>query len=94
MDWVKEFYSKQNEWFAIYLGKIDESHHKRAWLVQEMGRLKTRSKILELGAGGGQTAAAMANLGHDVTMIELLPDSAKKRCTTCKRFEKWIFRGN
>lgn len=77
MDWVKEFYSKQNEWFAIYLGKIDESHHKRAWLVQEMGRLKTRSKILELGAGGGQTAAAMANLGHDVTMIELLPDSAK-----------------
>lgn len=77
MDWVREFYSKQNEWFGIYLGNIEESHHKRAWLVQELADLKSKIKILELGAGGGQTAAAMANLGHDVTMIELLHESAE-----------------
>jgi SAM-dependent methyltransferase len=77
MDWVKEFYSKQNEWFGIYLGKIEESHHKRAWLVQEFGQLTGAASILELGAGGGQTAAAIANLGHKVTMIELLPDSVE-----------------
>ena len=77
MEWVKEFYSKQNEWFGIYLGEIEESHHKRAWLVQEFGKLHSSVKILELGAGGGQTAAAIANLGHTVTMIELLPDSSE-----------------
>jgi SAM-dependent methyltransferase len=77
MDWVKTFYSKQNEWFGIYLGKIEESHHKRAWLVQEFGQLNAAVNILELGAGGGQTAAAIANLGHNVTMIELLPDSVE-----------------
>jgi SAM-dependent methyltransferase len=76
MDWVKEFYSKQNEWFGIYLGKIEESHHKRAWLVQEFANLSTAVNILELGAGGGQTAAAIANLGHKVTMVELLVESA------------------
>ena len=77
MDWVKTFYSKQNEWFGIYLGKIEESHHKRAWLVQEFGQLRGTANVLELGAGGGQTAAAIANLGHKVTMIELLHDSVE-----------------
>jgi SAM-dependent methyltransferase len=75
MDWVKEFYSKQNEWFGVYLGKVDESHHKRAWLVQDMASIRGKANVLELGAGGGQTAAAIANLGHNVTMIELLPES-------------------
>ncbi len=76
MDWVKTFYSKQNEWFGVYLGEVEEPHHKRAWLVQEMANLIGRASILELGGGGGQTAFALANLGHEVQMIELLPDSA------------------
>lgn len=77
MDWVKTFYSKQNEWFGIYLGSVNETHHKRAWLIQEFACLHKRSKILELGAGGGQTAIALANLGHQVTMVELLEESVK-----------------
>jgi len=75
LDWVKDFYSKQNEWFGVYLGAVDESHHKRAWLIQELAELRSSVKVLELGAGGGQTAAAIANLGHEVTMVELLPES-------------------
>ncbi len=77
MNWVKEFYNIQNNWFGIYLGPVGEEHHKRAWRVQEFAKLKTRVKVLELGAGGGQTAIALANLGHDVTMIELLSDSCE-----------------
>lgn len=75
MDWVETFYSKQNEWFGVYLGSVEESHHKRAWLVHEMAELKGICQVLELGAGGGQTTYALANLGHHATMIELLPDS-------------------
>lgn len=75
MDWVEEFYGAQNNWFGVYLGDIDESHQERAELIENM--TKTGSKtILELGAGGGQTAIAMAQNGNIVTMIELLKDSA------------------
>jgi SAM-dependent methyltransferase len=77
MDWVKTFYSKQNEWFGVYLGPVDAPHHRRAFLIEEMGQLEQPAKILELGAGGGQTAAALANLGHEVTMIELLEESVE-----------------
>ena len=76
MDWVKEFYATQNEWFGVYLGDISPSHHMRASLVQQMTGTETK-KILELGAGGGQTAIALGQLGHEITMIELLQESAQ-----------------
>jgi len=97
MDWVETFYSKQNEWFGVYLGPVEEDHHKRAWLIQEMADLIEPSRILELGAGGGQTAAAMANLGHEVTMIELLPDSvahAKKLAVEMKKRSMHVLQGD
>jgi SAM-dependent methyltransferase len=77
MDWVKTFYSKQNEWFGIYLGEIESTHLKKADLVQDYSPIKQNAEILELGAGGGQTAASIANKGHNVTMIELLEDSVE-----------------
>ena len=63
MDWVREFYSCQNEWFGVYLGEVEESHQERAQLVNEMSD-KHPKVILELGAGGGQTSVALAQLGH------------------------------
>jgi SAM-dependent methyltransferase len=72
--WVKEFYSKQNSWFGAYLGPIEAAHHSRAALVNEMTDPHPK-KILELGAGGGQTAFALAQLGHELTTIELLEES-------------------
>lgn len=74
MDWVENFYEAQNEWFGVYLGEVEESHRERAALVQEMTNTSTK-EILELGAGGGQTAIALAELGHRVSMIELLEES-------------------
>lgn len=78
MDWVKTFYSKQNEWFGVYLGPIETAHHRRASLIEDLGELTSPAKILELGGGGGQTAAALANLGHEVSMIELLEESVER----------------
>lgn len=76
MEWVKEFYGAQNEWFGVYLGEVTDAHHERAVLVNELSDNQPK-KILELGAGGGQTAIALAMLGHEVTMVELLEDSTR-----------------
>lgn len=73
-DWVEAFYNKQNNWFGAYLGPIESTHHQRAALINEMTDATPKS-VLELGAGGGQTAMALAQLGHQLTTIELLEES-------------------
>lgn len=74
MDWVKKFYTTQNDWFAVYLGDLDPSHQLRSSLVEQMTN-NAPKQILELGAGGGQTAVVLAQEGHQVTTIELLEES-------------------
>lgn len=74
MDWVKTFYDAQNEWFGVYLGDVEENHRERAVLMNKMTS-STAKQILELGAGGGQTAIALAELGHEVSAVELLEES-------------------
>jgi SAM-dependent methyltransferase len=83
MNWVKDFYSKQNEWLGIYLGEIEEMHHQRALLLHDYIQSQpqcpepSQIRVLELGAGGGQTAVALAQFGYDITTVELLADSAQ-----------------
>lgn len=72
MNWVLEFYNKQNEWSGCASGAVTDNHCQKADLVEEFVGPGSK-RILELGAGGGQVAAAMADLGHDVTAIELVP---------------------
>lgn len=76
MDWVSQFYQAQNDWFGIYLSPIDEQHEDRVVVVHELLGERPRS-MLELGAGGGQTAVVLAQAGHEITMIELLEDSTQ-----------------
>ncbi len=76
MDWVKEFYSCQNDWFGVYLTGINQSHQDRVELINSAIN-QPDSKVLELGAGGGQTAVALAKQGYQVTMIELLQRSVQ-----------------
>ena len=76
MDWVKEFYSCQNDWFGVYLTDINQSHQDRVDLINSAIN-QPHSKVLELGAGGGQTAVALAKQGYQVTMIELLQRSVQ-----------------
>ncbi|MCL0034396.1 class I SAM-dependent methyltransferase [Dehalococcoidia bacterium] len=76
MEWVKLFYSNQHEWAGIYNGDVAETHRKNAATLQRLagGRI---GRLLELGAGGGQNAAALADLGYSVVAIELMPSGAK-----------------
>jgi len=75
MEWVEAFYSKQEEWSGCYTSLPGPEDHERAQFVTaalagQMGR------VLELGAGGGQSALATAKLGHEVTAIELVARTA------------------
>ena len=72
MDWVANFYTKQNEWSGCYLGDVTNMHRQKAALI-ELFIGPGSKRILELGAGGGQVAAAMADLGHTVVAIEIIP---------------------
>jgi SAM-dependent methyltransferase len=75
MDWPQDFYAKQGEWSGCYTGLPEQGDHHRAEVVSDAlaGR---PSRILELGAGGGQSACATAQRGHDVTAVELVARSA------------------
>ncbi len=72
MDWALEFYTKQNQWSGVYEEPINEGHRLKAgWIAELTGT--GHKRILELGAGGGQVAAAMADLGHAVIAVEQAP---------------------
>ena len=75
MDWALEFYTKQNQWSGVYEEAINEGHRlKASWVAELTG--PGQKRILELGAGGGQVAAAMAELGHEVVAVEQAPTLA------------------
>ncbi len=70
MDWVGTFYDKQDEWTGCCRGEIEEFHRERASRVDRiLGRRPGR--VLELGCGGGQTAAAIAELGHIAVAVDI-----------------------
>ena len=74
MDWVEEFYRKQGAWSDAYSGGVQAHNVRKASLIGELAGEGLR--ILELGAGGGQNAAAAADLGHEVTALELVQAAA------------------
>jgi SAM-dependent methyltransferase len=75
MEWVPEFYRKQYEWadwrnrWADFDPAASDPH------VDAVRRLAGEGpkRILELAAGTGSTAAALAHAGHDVVTVELQP---------------------
>lgn len=81
MDWVRTFYDKQDEWTGCCRGEIEEFHRERASRVERA--LSGRpGRVLELGCGGGQTAAAIAELGHTVVAVDIslrAIDAARER---------------
>ena len=74
--WVRDFYARQDEWAGVSRDPITDMHRRNADLVHRLtgGKIGT---VLELGAGGGQNAAALADLGYSVTAIELVPSVAQ-----------------
>jgi SAM-dependent methyltransferase len=76
MEWVSRFYSKQHEWAHIFDGDITGIHRKNASVVERIAGGRT-GLVLDLGAGGGQNAAALADLGYTVVAVELLASGAR-----------------
>lgn len=69
MDWVERFYSLKAGW----LGESADIWPYERLRAQTIDRLcgPPPRRILELGAGSGGAAAAAADLGYDITAVEL-----------------------
>ncbi len=76
MEWIKEFYTRQEQLSGVFSEPIHESDRERALILVNLAGPAPR-RVLELGAGGGQTAAATADLGYEVTAIELVEGAVK-----------------
>ena len=77
MDWMPGFYRRQFELLdAADPLMISPLHRELAASVLQIAMPPAR--VLEPGAGGGQVAAALADLGFDVVAIELLPEIAAR----------------
>jgi SAM-dependent methyltransferase len=74
--WVKDFYARQDEWAGVSRDPVSDMHRRNADTVHRLAGGKL-GRVLELGAGGGQNAAALADLGYSVTAVELVPSVAQ-----------------
>ncbi len=73
-DWVKDFYTQAGIWW----GKDPQAPGTHKERLDTIERLcgQGPKRILDLGAGPGRTAAALAEAGHTVVAIELNPTDA------------------
>jgi len=72
MDWALTFYKKQAEWSDIYRQEVTAHHRAKARkAARTIG--EPPKVILELGAGAGQDAVALAELKYDVIALEREP---------------------
>lgn len=80
---IAEFFEQQDRLARVYAGPILNHHHQNARdITARLGG--SGKRILELGAGGGQNAAALAELGHDVTALELVPRATAHALTLAR----------
>lgn len=83
LNWAAQFYEQQDRLGQVYSGPVAEYHHHKA--AEVTARLGSPAKrVLELGAGGGQDAFALAQAGHEVTALELVPRAAAFAQTLAK----------
>ena len=68
---IAEFFTIQSRRFGPS-GILDHHRERAARLDQALNGRRT-GRVLELGAGAGGTAAATAELGYEVTAIDLSP---------------------
>lgn len=71
--WVKPYYTRAGEYWAPH--GIEERERDRAATLPRLCGPPPK-RVLELGAGTGETAAATADAGYDVTAIEFSPTRA------------------
>ena len=69
LEWVKDFYTQAGIWWGPDPQELSV-HNTRVKTIERLSGPGIK-RILELGAGPGATAAAMADAGHSVIAIEL-----------------------
>src|SRR5262245_43294422 len=81
MDWTKDFYTKQvlwgewpARWTAQSLRNLPPGVKTHLAAVERLAGAGPK-RILELGAGAGYTAAALADHGHSVVAVEIVEES-------------------
>ena len=69
VDWIKSFYDSAADWWGIswYNG---ENLKRRLEVIQQYGS-QSDKRILELGAGTGETAAYLCDQGYSVTAVDI-----------------------
>ncbi len=85
--WARDFYTKQAEWSGAYSGDVTQRHRRKAEVARAiLGPPPQR--ILELGAGGGQHAVALAEIGYEVVAVEQVPLLVQHIRELCGRHPK------
>jgi SAM-dependent methyltransferase len=69
--WIKDFYNQAGIWWGGE-SEVPEEDLARAASIERLCGAG-RKRVLELGCGAGHTAAATADLGHNVVAIDLSP---------------------
>ena len=70
MDWVEDFYSRTGRWWGPAESRVGERDHRRLGTMERLCGPGPK-RVLELGSSYGNTAAVMAQAGHDVVGIEI-----------------------
>jgi SAM-dependent methyltransferase len=96
MDWVRGFYERQYAW-ADWQARWASLDVERPGIVAHVAAVERMAgpgakRILELGAGTGQTAAALAHAGHDVVAVDLLEELTKNAVELGRHFAVGSFR--
>lgn len=73
MEWVRDFHANMSRWIGRN-GVLDGDRTRAAYVEKCCG--PGPRSVLELAAGQGGTAAAMAARGHDVTAVDFNPVDA------------------
>ncbi|HEU0295225.1 MAG TPA: class I SAM-dependent methyltransferase [Anaerolineales bacterium] len=75
LEWIKDFYTQAGEWWGVD-PQAPGVHKTRVEMVARLCGSGSK-RILELGAGTGVTAAALADAGHNILAVELSPTRAE-----------------
>lgn len=69
-DWVKDFYNQAGIWWGADTHDDPNEYQRRVAVIERLCG-KGAKRIMDLGAGSGFTASALAEAGHTVVGVEL-----------------------
>jgi SAM-dependent methyltransferase len=104
VDWAREFYTKQMTWTGLAAQLAERSLHdpnpwadRRVAAVERHARAERPLRILELGAGSGSTAAALADRGNTVVAVDIVEEcvaNARRLADEVRQGELRVIQGD